>query len=279
MGKILNKVGSWISDVKKQYKRERERILRMRRKLKKEGYEIKSEMPKIPKKITPGSVRRLQKITTRSIQEEAIKVDQETGEVITARQAKVRASRKRGEIRKLHNRIEKEEVEEIKRIEEAARRADEAEQAARDRRSWEESNQSDLSAAEEELSNIPSLVNFLIDEISTKIDIVKQHDKKWFSRQVTNILSEGFASFLDSVDKENMETTGMVEQLQMISNSAIFQYAEYLSDQVTEAKILADDMKTFAAMVNYEPINDMANEMEQFEDADEFYEFAELYNM
>lgn len=87
--------------IQQAYQRERNRILSHIRKLKKQGYDISEiNVPKIPKKKTEGSIRRLEKLTTRKIQEQASKVDVETGEVISARQAKVRATRERGEARR-----------------------------------------------------------------------------------------------------------------------------------------------------------------------------------
>lgn len=90
-----------INAIQKAYQRERNRILSQIRKLKKQGYDTSDiKIPKIPKKKTEGSVRRLEKLSTRKIQEQASRVDVETGEIITARQAKVRAIRERGEARK-----------------------------------------------------------------------------------------------------------------------------------------------------------------------------------
>lgn len=87
--------------IQKAYQKERNRILSHIRKLKKQGYDTSEiNVPKIPKKKTEGSIRRLQKLTTRKIQEQASKLDIETGEIISARQANVRAIRERGETRR-----------------------------------------------------------------------------------------------------------------------------------------------------------------------------------
>lgn len=87
--------------IQKAYQKERNRILSQIRKLKKQGYDISDvNVPKIPKKKTEGSVRRLQKLTTRKIQEQASRVDVETGEILSARQVNVRAIRARGEARR-----------------------------------------------------------------------------------------------------------------------------------------------------------------------------------
>jgi hypothetical protein len=87
--------------IQKAYQKERNRILSQIRKLKKQGYDTSDiDVPKIPKKKTEGSIRRLQKLTTRKIQEQASRVDYETGEIVSARQANVRAIRESGEARR-----------------------------------------------------------------------------------------------------------------------------------------------------------------------------------
>ena len=95
-----------------QYKKHRRRILNQLRKLRKKGYDTSEiKIPKIPIKITKGSVRRLEKMTTRSLQEKATRVDYDTGEIISARQDKVRAARARGEARRLVNEAAKKSAE------------------------------------------------------------------------------------------------------------------------------------------------------------------------
>lgn len=81
-----------LSELKKLYKKERARVLAAKRRLTKQGFDTSDiNIPKIPKKITEGSVRRLQKMTARQMAEKATTVDLETGEVITARQKQVRS--------------------------------------------------------------------------------------------------------------------------------------------------------------------------------------------
>lgn len=76
-----------MATLKEQYFKERNRILRFIREAKKRGYYWESEaVPTIPKKITPGSIRRLKKITPDSLYDKAKYKDKKTGEVITGKQ-------------------------------------------------------------------------------------------------------------------------------------------------------------------------------------------------
>ena len=75
--------------LKKEYMKERKRIQSYLSKQRKFGLEFsKNILPKIPKRITEGSIRRLQKITPQKIQQQAVFVDKDTGELIEGKIAK-----------------------------------------------------------------------------------------------------------------------------------------------------------------------------------------------
>lgn len=74
-------------DLYKAYMRERKRIQSYIRRYKKIDIQFDYELPKIPKKITEGSVRRLKKTTAKELQRKAYITTPETGEVITGRKA------------------------------------------------------------------------------------------------------------------------------------------------------------------------------------------------
>lgn len=74
--------------LKKEYMKQRKRIQSYLSRYRKIGLEFDNVLPKIPKKITEGSIRRLQKITPQKIQEKAIFIDTENGEVIEGKGAK-----------------------------------------------------------------------------------------------------------------------------------------------------------------------------------------------
>lgn len=74
------------SDVKQAYRKERQRIQRQINRMTKRGYDVPELLPKIPKKITEASVRRLKKITTEKLYKESRFIDIETGEILTSKE-------------------------------------------------------------------------------------------------------------------------------------------------------------------------------------------------
>lgn len=74
--------------LKQQYKKERKRVLNMFNRYKKSGLDISIEVPKIPKRITQGSINRLKKLTPKYVQSKSFAPDLQTGEQITFSQFK-----------------------------------------------------------------------------------------------------------------------------------------------------------------------------------------------
>lgn len=71
------------------YTKERKRIQRQISRMTKRGYEVPTNiLPKIPKKITSASVRRLQKITTQQLYKKSQYVDYSTGEILSAEEGR-----------------------------------------------------------------------------------------------------------------------------------------------------------------------------------------------
>lgn len=70
------------------YRRERQRIQRQINRMTNRAYDVPDLLPKIPKKITEASVRRLKKITTEKLYKESRFVDIETGEILTSKEGK-----------------------------------------------------------------------------------------------------------------------------------------------------------------------------------------------
>lgn len=66
----------------KSYMRERRRVQRLVNKYKKIGVEVNIEIPKIPKRITQGSINRLSKITPQHVSRETF-IPTDTGELIS----------------------------------------------------------------------------------------------------------------------------------------------------------------------------------------------------
>lgn len=74
-------------EIQAQYNKERGRIKRLKTNLEKQGYIFPNEniLPAIPKRVTEGSIRRLQRISQGTVARKGLYVNQETGETITGR--------------------------------------------------------------------------------------------------------------------------------------------------------------------------------------------------
>lgn len=71
------------SEIRQSYMKERKRIQNILSRLKKEGYvPTRDILPPIPKKVTEGSIRRLQKITPSKVRQNSVYLNRETGEII-----------------------------------------------------------------------------------------------------------------------------------------------------------------------------------------------------
>lgn len=82
--KLTDVQNKQLSDVKQAYRKERQRIQRQINRMTKRGYDVPEILPKIPKKITEASVRRLKKLTTEKLYKESRFIDFETGEILTS---------------------------------------------------------------------------------------------------------------------------------------------------------------------------------------------------
>lgn len=95
-----------------EYKKNRRRIQSAIRSLKKRGYEVSENiLPSIPKRITAGSVRRLQKITMETLYKKSSAIDYETGEILSGKKARELEKQKRKEERLLRKRFSEPEPE------------------------------------------------------------------------------------------------------------------------------------------------------------------------
>lgn len=65
------------------YRKERKRVQALINRYKKKGYDVSIEIPKIPKRITAGSIRNLQKYTAKYVSSKTFAPDLKTGEIIT----------------------------------------------------------------------------------------------------------------------------------------------------------------------------------------------------
>lgn len=79
---------SKLTPIQQEYRRERQRIQRQINRMTKRGYDVPELLPKIPKKITEASVRRLKKLTTEKLYKESRFIDIETGEILTSKEGR-----------------------------------------------------------------------------------------------------------------------------------------------------------------------------------------------
>lgn len=88
---------SKLTPTQQEYRRERQRIQRQINRMTNRAYDVPDLLPKIPKKITEASVRRLKRITTEKLYKESRFIDIETGEILTSKegQALERSRRKK----------------------------------------------------------------------------------------------------------------------------------------------------------------------------------------
>lgn len=107
--------------LREQYMRERKSLQRSLSYYKSKGAYYKDpyyELPKIPKKITQGSINRLQKIK-KNLKENLIYYDESTADFIDYSTAKVRKRRQSQNDRKERERLEREELERYKQYKQA----------------------------------------------------------------------------------------------------------------------------------------------------------------
>ena len=75
------------SAVKRAYTAQRKRIQNLMSSYRRKGYDVQYQLPSIPKRITPASVRRLERITPEVVRKQTFGVDYETGEQISYEKA------------------------------------------------------------------------------------------------------------------------------------------------------------------------------------------------
>lgn len=93
---------------KEQYGKQRRRIQSYISKLRRQGYSVDFVLPNIPKRITPASVRRLERITPEKIRKNATVFDVETGRLITVDQVRERDKERKRQIREANRKLRKE---------------------------------------------------------------------------------------------------------------------------------------------------------------------------
>ena len=96
-GAVMAKRKSKLTPTQQEYRRERQRIQQQINRMTKRGYDVPELLPKIPKKITEASVRRLKKLTTEKLYKESRFIDIETGEILTGKQGQLIENKQRAQ--------------------------------------------------------------------------------------------------------------------------------------------------------------------------------------
>lgn len=99
-----------LSDVQKEYRKERKRIQRQIRRMERRAYDVPELLPEIPKRITKASVNKLKKITTEYLYSKSRYIDVETGEILTGKEGR-KQERKESAQRSAQTRRERKESE------------------------------------------------------------------------------------------------------------------------------------------------------------------------
>lgn len=194
------------------YKKHRRRILNQLSKLRKKGFDTSEiKVPKIPKKITEGSVRRLEKMATRGLQEKATKVDYDTGEIISARQEKVRAARARGEAKRL--------------AAEAAKKAAEPD------------------TNEYEQEEIGSEYDYFVDRLRVTVEAIHEKLLPQFTAIISDALTDGLNNFL-SYAEANKEKA--VEEMKELLQDPYLSQDKYYEEDVPDSFSFFNQATTLA---------------------------------
>ena len=93
----MAKISAKQNQINDLYAKERRRIQRFIKSAEKRGYTFEYQIPKIPKKKTMGSVRRLQRTTTETLYAKATFVDTNTGEIVSGKQGRNIENQRRSE--------------------------------------------------------------------------------------------------------------------------------------------------------------------------------------
>lgn len=156
------------------YRKERRRVQQFIRRASKRGYVFEDDiLPQIPKRITPASIRRLEHLTPDELYKRAIKLDYETGEIVSAQAA--RATERQ----------------------EAARKA--AETRARNKAT--PSLREEIQARPQDYDRFPSEANILISNWYTELEALRaapayQLLKNWMGTAISQFGREAVADML-----------------------------------------------------------------------------------
>ena len=223
-----------------EYTKERNRITNKIRQMKKAGFDVSGiKVPKTAKqmsRVTEASVRRLKKMTTRSLTEKATKVVE--GETITARQEQLRRRWKAADKRR------KKKVElPTTKVEQPTTRVE-------------------STPAELKLSEIELLASRLYD----KIDKMADYNIPAYAKGASAICREGLDEFMQTVDND---AEGVANALRGALNDKVINSEFFDSDQVALARQWRDEMIQLANYLNSNKIREAAESVDDLDEADD----------
>lgn len=203
------------SPVKKEYFRQRRRIQSALRRATKRGYIVPEDfLPSIPKTITQGSVNRLSKLTINKLYEKSVKVDFDTGEFISGKQAR-----------------------NIERKEAAQRAA----QTRKERRYNKETRQTEQFDMPSDYAEFPSeteqiISNFKADVISRYPESAGPTLQKWLDELIRNYGENDVAQMLQNAADNGLIIDYSVAYDEEKLMNAIAEFMDYLPEASTGYK-------------------------------------------
>ena len=227
-----------MTDVKALYYKERRRAQRAIRKAQKEGYDVNISLPKIPKKITQGSVRRLrEKFSTKEINRRSTKVV-EDGVVISRQQNIVRSRWKK-----------------------------------KDTPTPPPAEPLPPSEPEDGYDEpILSEIDILVNKVWERIDNIPSYNIPTFSQASYEILSKAFQDYVDQLQHATKEQTEeIVSQLKGILEEEVLNITYFESDEVKTSAHLAEDLRQMGDRIGSKELLDLS---EQITDEEEFVEVS-----
>lgn len=229
-----------------EYTKERNRITNKVRQMKKAGFDVSGiKVPKTAKqmsRVTEASVRRLKKMTTRSLTEKATKVVE--GETITARQEQVRRRWKSADKRR-KKKVELPTMEAGQSTTQVVQPTTAVEPAP-----------------ELKLSEIELLASRLYD----KIDKMADYNIPAYAKGASAICREGLDEFMQTVDED---ADGVANALRGALNDKVINSEFFDSDQVALARQWRDEMIQLANYLNSNKIREAAESVDDLDEADD----------
>lgn len=216
------------TDIKQRYRKQRKRIQAYIRNYTSMGYQFKDfTMPKIPKKITEASIRRLEKITSDKLKLKREFLDLRTGEILRGK--------------KLIN-FEKENRPYLREIRELVKEYwEDFEKQERDKGRGEQKGEGGGGGGIEEEEDIPEYYDTVIEGLKSQMLEYPERLAKLFIHAVDDIIKEyGKKKFVDALQNMNYQWYEYMTVLHYPSGEAVEAYS---SDIISLIPFVSDEQK------------------------------------